>query len=114
MLVLRMLGERRGAGGLEEGGLADVALDVLGLLVLQISGSAKPESLGRGGGVGNGMNMVQAREALTTLSCDFAGFVSFALRSRLLAALAPWGRLASYPFLVRWAVRRLTFPMFAV
>lgn len=63
--------ERGGFGGLEEGRLADLALDVAGLLVLFGAVSMRDTDEER-----------PKDEELTTLSCDLATLPSFWLRSR--------------------------------
>ena len=73
---------RRGLGRLQEGGLANLALDVHGLGILQDKG--RRQQSGRHGHVGEGIDGKH-----TTLSCDLAGFWSFAPRSRFICAFAP-------------------------
>lgn len=86
MLVDGVLGELGGAGGLQEGRLADLALDIHGLDVLE-GRRARDQSAGTGGGEktkqpreGSGRICPQAH---TIFSCDLAApLASFALRSR--------------------------------
>jgi hypothetical protein len=72
---------RGSLGRLEEGRLADVALDVHSLLVLQHEGNVSQPLDFR-------IPQPEHRKR-TTLSCDLAALLSFWLRSRFCCAFAP-------------------------